>query len=216
MPNVPQSKPSGGEVGIDMGIARFATLSNGQFFKPINAFKMLKGKLAKLQKQLKNKTKFSKNWRKLQAKISKVHNKIANIRKAAHYLHQISHYISKAAHHAIVYVEDLKVKNMSKRAVGTNVATKSGLNRAILDQDEVWFEFRRQLDYKLLCSGGYLIAVNPKNTSRCCPVCGHTARENRRSQAHFECVKCSYINNADLVGAINILRRGQDYLSSQK
>ncbi|MDK4651022.1 transposase, partial [Kingella kingae] len=45
--------PKGGEVGIDMGIVRFATLSNGEYFEPINAFKNLKGKLAKLQKRFK-------------------------------------------------------------------------------------------------------------------------------------------------------------------
>ena len=63
-------QPKGGEIGIDMGIVRFATLSNGQYFEPINAFKILKGKLAKLQKRFKHKTKFSKNWQKLKAKIS--------------------------------------------------------------------------------------------------------------------------------------------------
>ena len=55
------STPKGGEIGIDMGVARFATLSDGQFFEPINAFKTLKGKLTKLQKQFKHKTKFSRN-----------------------------------------------------------------------------------------------------------------------------------------------------------
>lgn len=208
-------QPKGGEaepeIGIDMGITRFATLSNGQFFEPINAFKTLKGKLAKLQKQFKHKTKFSKNWQKLKAKINKLHHKIANIRK--NYLHQISHQISK--NHAIVYVEDLQVKNMSKRATGAkNVAAKSGLNRAILDQS--WFEFHRQLDYKLLWNGGHLIDVPPKNTSRCCPACGHTAKENRKTQAHFKCVKCGYSNNADVVGAINVLKRGQNILAAQK
>ncbi|MDK4627509.1 transposase, partial [Kingella kingae] len=101
--------PKGGEVGIDMGIVRFATLSNGEYFEPINAFKNLKGKLAKLQKRFKNKTKFSKNWQKLRAKIAKLHHKISNIRK--NYLHQISSQISQ--NHAIVYVEDLQVANMS-------------------------------------------------------------------------------------------------------
>ena len=80
--------PNGGEVGIDMGIMCFATLSNGEYFEPINAFKNLKGKLAKLQKRFKNKTKFSKNWQKLKAKIAKLHRKISNIRK--NHLHQIS------------------------------------------------------------------------------------------------------------------------------
>ena len=201
--------PKGGEVGIDMGIVRFATLSDGTFFEPVNAFKTLKGKLAKLQKQFKHKTKFSKNWQKLKAKISRLHHKIANIRK--NHLHQISSTISK--NHAIVYVEDLQVANMSKSAKGKNVAAKSGLNRAILDQ--AWSEFRRQLDYKLLWRGGHLIAVPPQNTSRCCPACGHTTKDNRQTQALFECVECGYQNNADLVGAINVLKRGQEILAAQ-
>lgn len=206
-------KPNGGEIGIDMGIVRFATLSNGEYFEPINAFKNLKGKLAKLQKRFKNKTKFSKNWQKLKAKIAKLHHKISNIRK--NHLHQISSKISK--NHAIVYVEDLQVANMSKsasRAGDTeqhghrkNVKQKSGLNRAILDQS--WYEFRRQLAYKLSWNGGFLFAVPPQNTSRCCPSCGHTTKENRQTQAVFECVECGYQNNADVVGAINILKRGQ-------
>ena len=207
--------PKGGEIGMDMGIVRFATLSNGQYFEPINAFKTLKGKLAKLQKRFKHKTKFSKNWQKLKAKISKLHHKIANIRK--NHLHQISNHISK--NHAIVYVEDLQVANMSKSAKGTaeqhgkNVQQKAGLNRAILDQS--WTEFRRQLDYKLAWNGGHLIAVPPQNTSRCCPACGHTAKDNRRTQASFECVECGYQNNADVVGAINVLKRGQAILAAQ-
>ena len=207
--------PKGGEIGIDMGIVRFATLSDGQFFEPINAFKTLKGKLAKLQKHFKHKTKFSKNWQKLKAKISRLHHKIANIRK--NYLHQISSTISQ--NHAIVYVEDLQVANMSQSAKGTaeqhgkNVKQKSGLNRVILDQS--WAEFRRQLDYKLLWNGGHLIAVPPQNTSRCCPACGHTVKDNRQTQAKFECVECGYQNNADVVGAINVLRRGQEILAVQ-
>ena len=202
-------KPNGGEIGIDMGIVRFATLSNGEYFEPINAFKNLKGKLAKLQKQLKHKTKFSKNWQKLKAKIAKLHHRISNIRK--NHLHQISSKISK--NHAIVYVEDLQVANMSKSAKGNieqhgkNVKQKSGLNRSILDQ--AWGEFRRQLDYKLLWNGGFLFAVPPQNTSRTCPNCGHTAKDNRKTQAEFKCVQCGYENNADVVGAINVLKRGQ-------
>ena len=205
--------PKGGEIGIDMGIVRFATLSNGEYFEPINAFKTLKGKLAKMQRRLKNKVKGSRNWQKLKAKIARLHYKISNIRK--NYLHQISSKISK--NHAIVYVEDLKVANMTKSAKGTveqpgkNVKQKSGLNRAILDQ--AWFEFRRQLTYKLAWNGGYLIAVPPQNTSRTCPCCGYTAKENRQTQANFECVECGYTENADVVGAINILERGQAILA---
>ncbi|MGY6773542.1 RNA-guided endonuclease InsQ/TnpB family protein [Gallibacterium sp. ZY190522] len=199
----------GGEIGIDMGVARFATLSNGEFFEPLNAFKTYKGKLAKLQRQLKNKVKFSQNWQKLKAKIAKLHHKIANCRKD--FLHQTSSKISK--NHAMIYIEDLQVSNMSKSAKGTaqapgkNVAAKSGLNQAILDQS--WFEFRRQLDYKMQWQGGFLVAVPAQNTSRTCPCCGHVAKENRQTQANFECVECGYTENADVVGALNVLGRGR-------
>ncbi|WP_349293446.1 RNA-guided endonuclease InsQ/TnpB family protein [Gallibacterium anatis] len=199
----------GGELGIDMGVARFATLSNGEFFEPLNAFKTYKGKLAKLQKRLKNKVKFSQNWQKLKAKIGKLHHKIANCRKD--FLHKISTQISK--NHARIYIEDLQVANMSKSVKGTaeqhgkNVAAKSGLNRAILDQS--WFEFRRQLDYKTQWQGGFLVAVPPQNSSRTCPCCGHISKENRQTQAHFECVECGYTENADVVGAMNVLARGR-------
>ncbi|UXN33784.1 transposase [Avibacterium paragallinarum] len=199
----------GGEIGIDMGVARFATLSNGEFFEPLNAFKTYKGKLTKLQRQLKNKVKFSQNWQKLKAKIAKLHHKIANCRKD--FLHQTSSKISK--NHAMIYIEDLQVSNMSKSAKGTaetpgkNVAAKSGLNQAILDQS--WFEFRRQLDYKTQWQGGFLVAVPAQNTSRTCPCCGHVAKENRQTQANFECVECGYTENADVVGALNVLGRGR-------
>ena len=208
-------KHHGSEIGIDMGIARFTTLSNGQYFKPLNAFKTYKGKLAKLQRRLKNKVKFSKNWLKLQAKIAKLHHKIANCRKD--FLHKISNEISK--NHAMIYIEDLQVANMSKSAKGTveqpgqNVAQKSGLNRAILDQG--WGEFRRQLEYKSAWRGGFVIAVAPHHTSQTCPCCGYTDKENRPTQAEFECVKCGYCEDADVVGALNILARGRASSSHQ-
>ena len=93
--------------------------------------------------------------------------------------------------HAVVCIEDLQVKNMSKSAAGSveapgkNVRAKSRLNRAILAQG--WGELFRQLDYKLAWSGGWLVAVPPQNTSGTCPRCGHVAKENRLTQARFVC-----------------------------
>jgi putative transposase len=111
-----------------------------------------------------------------------------------------------------VCIEDLQVRRLSKSARGNIqspgrcVRAKSGLNKSILDQG--WFEFRRQLAYKLGWNGGMLVAVPPHNTSRTRPVCGHVAAENRRSQTGFECVNCGYEQDADVVGAMNVLARG--------
>ena len=112
----------------------------------------------------------------------------------------------------MVCIEDLKVRNLSKSAAGSvespgrNVRAKSCLNRSILDQG--WFEFRRQLEYKLAWNGGMLLAMPPANTSRTCPACGCVSAQNRRTQEKFACVACRFEENADLVGAINILSRG--------
>ena len=200
--------PQGNAVGIDMGIARFATLSDGAFYAPLNSFKRHEAALRKAQQAMSRKTKFSSNWKKAKARVQRIHSRIGNARRD--YLHKVSTAISQ--NHAMVCIEDLQVRNMSRSAAGTveapgrNVRQKAGLNRAILDQG--WFEFRRQLDYKLAWAGGWLVDVPPQYTSQTCPCCGHVSADNRQTQARFACVECGFEDNADVVGAINILRAG--------
>jgi putative transposase len=198
-----------------MGIVRFATLSDGTVYPPLNIFKRYAASLGKAQQALSRKKKFSHNWKKAKAKVQRIHLRIANARRD--YLHKSSTSISK--NHAMVVVEDLQVSNMSQSAAGSveqpgrNVKQKSGLNKAILDQG--WAEFRRQLVYKMLWAGGLLLAVPPQNTSRICPSCGHVSAQNRQTQEVFACVGCGYSENADLVGAINVLRAGHARLACE-
>ncbi|WP_096474615.1 RNA-guided endonuclease InsQ/TnpB family protein [Burkholderia stabilis] len=205
---VEQPIPQGDAVGIDMGVARFATLSDGTFYAPLNSFKRYEAALCRAQQAMSRKVKFSSNWKKAKARVQRIHSRIGNARRD--YLHKATTTISQ--NHAMVCIEGLQVRNMSRSAAGTTekpgrqVRAKSGLNKAILDQG--WFEFRRQLDYKLAWNGGYLIAVPPENTSRTCPCCGHVSADNRRTQSRFECVECGFEENADVVGAINVLRAG--------
>jgi len=210
-----QSIPNGGVVGIDMGVARFATLSDGAFYAPLNSFKRHEAALRKAQQAMSRKTMFSNNWKKAKANVQKIHSRIGNARRD--FLHKTSTAISQ--NHAIVCIEDLPVRNMSRSAAGTteqpgrNVRAKSGLNKSILDQG--WFEFRRQLDYKLAWNGGHLIAVPPQTTSRTCPCSGHVSAENRQTQARFACVACGFEENADVVGARNVLRAGHARLACE-
>ena len=194
-------------VGGDVGVARFLALSDGTFFEGANALKRYQRRLARLQRRLAKKVKFSANWRKAKARITKLHTRIANVRKDQ--IHKASYAISK--NHAVVVMEDLRIKNMTASAKGTvenpgnHVAQKSGLNRRILDQG--WGELRRQTGYKLKWAGGLLKLVDPQNTSRTCAQCGHVSAENRMTQALFVCVKCGHAANADTNAAINILGR---------
>lgn len=193
--------PSTSAVGVDWGVVNFVTLSDGEVVDQCQPLKKFLPKLAKWQRRMARKKKFSKNWRKAKARITKLHSKIANIRK--NFVHNISNDISK--NHVVVVIEDLQVGNMSKRAT-KQVAQKSGLNRAILDASP--FELRRQLEYKTQWLGGLLVPVPPQNTSRKCPECQHVSAENRKSQAKFVCVECGFSANADFVGAVNIREAG--------
>ena len=187
-------------VGIDWSVVNFATLSDGEVINQCQPLKKLLPKLAKLQRRMAKKKKFSKNWRKAKACIAKLHSKVANARND--FVHKVSNDISK--NHVVVCIEDLQVKHMSKSA--TKNVQKSGLNRSILDASP--FELRRQLEYKTQWQGGLLVPVPPQNTSRKCPECGHVSAENRKSQAKFVCVECGFSANADWVGAVNIREAG--------
>ena len=140
--------------------------------------------------------------------MQKVHSQIANARRD--FLHKASTAISQ--NHALVCVEDLQVKNMSRSCRGSierpgrRVRQKAGLNRAILDQG--WSEFRRQLEYKMAWAGGLLLAVPAHFTSQTGPHCCHVSQGNRRTQAAFLCQACGHGDHGDAVGAINVLERG--------
>lgn len=157
--------PHGPAVGIDVGVARFATLSDGTFIAPLASFKKHEQRLAKYQRRMARKVKGSSNWKKAKARVQRIHARIVNSRND--FLHKASNTISK--NHAMIAVEDLQVRNISKSASGSvdapgcNVRAKSGL----------------------------------------------IAAENRCTQALFACVRCAHEANADHVGAINVLERGQ-------
>lgn len=192
--------PSKSSIGIDMGVVRFATLSDGSTIEPLNSFRKYEKKLAKLQRKQARCKKFSSNWQKIKSRIQRLHLHIANARKD--FLHKASTMISK--NHAVVVIEDLKVRNMSSAKAGGK--RKSGLNKSILDQG--WFEFRRQLSYKLAWLGGSLVAIPPQYTSQTCSRCGCVDRQNRQTQAKFKCTTCGFEINADHNAALNILAAG--------
>jgi putative transposase len=201
--------PSTSMVGIDLGIVNFAVLSDGTKYQPVNSYRKSMKSLAHAQRDLSRKEKGSTNRRKAKLKVQRKHKKVADSRND--FLHKTSTEISKT--HAIIVIEDLQVRNMSRSAAGTitqpgkNVKAKSGLNRSILDQG--WGEFRRQLEYKQKWRGGLVIAVPPHHTSQRCAACGCVNPENRISQSQFQCIECKHTANADLNAARNILAAGR-------
>lgn len=199
-------------VGIDMGIAAFATLSDGSSIAPANHGKKALRALRRAQRSLSRKKRGSRNRRKAIRRVARLQRRVANARKD--FLHKTSSTIAKS--HGAVVVEALPVRNMSASAKGTaeapgrNVRQKAGLNRAILDQG--WRGFRIMLGYKLADRGGRLIEVPAAYTSQTCAACGVIDARSRRDQSHFACVACGHEAHADINAAINILRRGDSAL----
>jgi putative transposase len=200
--------PSDSRIGIDAGIKCFAAFSDGTLVEGVNSFRRHEQALAREQHRLARKQKGSENWKKQKKKISRLHYRIADIRMD--FLHKLSTDICK--NHARVYVEMLNIRGMSASARGTqeapgrNVRAKSGLNKSILDQG--WFEFQRQLGYKLDWIGGSLEEVDARHTSQRCSCCGHTEKGNRKTQAVFVCLSCGIEQHADVNAAKNILTVG--------
>ena len=79
-------------IGIDVGIARFATLSDASFIAPLNSFKKHQQRLARYQRRMSRKVKFSNNWKEASARVQQIHIDIANARKD--FLHKASTTIS--------------------------------------------------------------------------------------------------------------------------
>lgn len=201
---VPSSLPA---VGIDMGIAVFAALSDGTHIAPANHGKNALHSLRKAQRDLSRKKRGSSNRRKAIRRVARIQMRVANARKD--FLHKCSTTIAK--NHGSVVVEALKVRNISASAKGTaaapgrNVRQKAGVNRTILDQG--WGMFRIMLGYKLADRGGSLIEVPAAYTSQTCSACGLVDPASRCDQSRFVCVQCGHEANADTNAAINILRR---------
>ncbi len=68
-------------------------------------------------------------------------------------------------------------------------------------------QLRSFIEYKGKLMGVAVVAVDPRNTSRTCPCCGHIAKANRKTQDKFLCIDCGFAGLADYIAAINIGRR---------
>jgi putative transposase len=125
--------------------------------------------------------------------LQKVHLRISNRRRD--FLHK--HSTAVIRKYGTVKVEGLNVSGMSR----------GKLAKQILDCS--WSEWFRQLLYKAAEAGKRFVAVDPKYTSQICSRCGFKHPDNRKTQAHFECLSCGYQDNADHNAAVNISARNE-------
>ncbi len=203
--------------GIDLGVAKPAVIvwkSDKQVKTKIAGLK-LKKRLKKRhqqrvwqQRKLARKVKGSNRYKKQRVQVAKAYEREANTRKD--YAEKLSNRLTNMFE--TVVFEDLNLAGMTKSAKGTveqpgrNVARKRGLNRELLNMAHRQLVLRTE--QKAQEKGGRVIHIDPRYTSQTCHKCGCVSRDNRISQAEFECFDCGHADNADRNAALNILRKG--------
>ena len=200
-----------GQVGVDLGVAASVTLSTGeQAHMPELLSPGRSQRRRRLERKKARQQKGSNRYRATKTALARLAARDADVRKD--WIEKTTTSLTRRFGDPIV-IEDLKVANMVRSAAGTveapgtNVAAKRGLNRQIHNQ--AWGAFRRRLTDKTTAAGVELAAVNPAGTSQRCHRCGHTAPENRESQAVLRCRRCGHSDNADANAAKNILAAGR-------
>jgi putative transposase len=195
---------TGREIGLDVGVARFAATSDGQVVANPRFLAAIAGELAAAQRGVTRCRPGSGNRRRAKRKLAKLHRALANQRRDFH--HQTARKLIDTCD--VIAVEDLAITNMTRSASGTvqapgrNVAAKAGLNRSILDAG--WGQFLAILLAKAEGAGRQVVKVNPRDTSIICCLCG--ARCARPRQDTVLCPVHGGMD-ADLNGACNILTR---------
>ena len=201
-------------VGLDFGVASTIMPSVGRPIELPTRIGRYERRMKRLQRAVARKRRGSANRKKAVFRLGACHGHIASMRRD--FLHQAT--TKLVADHTLIAIEDLAVKSMTASAAGTvdapgrNVKAKAGLNRTILRNG--WSMARSMLEYKAAWSGVMLVAVPPAFTSQACSSCGHTAADNRMSQARFACVACGHTDNADRNAAKNILAMAQQLIAA--
>ncbi|MBC8145567.1 MAG: IS200/IS605 family element transposase accessory protein TnpB, partial [bacterium] len=102
----------------------------------------------------------------------------------------------------------------TKRAIAlenlSGIRARTTVSRKQRSRHSNWsfFQLRTFIDYKAQMRGIRVVLVDPRNTSRECPCCGHIDKKNRPSRDTFRCRACGYAKHADVVGAMNVSNRG--------
>jgi putative transposase len=190
--------PTGQTVGVDVGVASFATLSNGEEMENPRHLKNALNNLQRRQRRLSRKRKGSKRRAKQRIKVAKAHLKVARCRKDFH--HKVS--TDLVRRFDAITVEDLNIGGMVKNR---------HLAQAI--SDVAWGRFFTMTKSKAENAGRTFERVDPRYTSQICSRCGHKQKMPLAIRI-YECARCGLVIGRDHNSAISIDRAGQARIST--
>jgi len=181
----------GEKIGIDLGLMRFATLSNGMKIDNPRYFKKYEDRLAFIQRKSSFHKKRTKNYKKAKIRVAKLHEKISDCRRD--FLHKIS--TELVNNYSFIALEKLASQEMAEENYGKQI------------NDAGWNMFANMLAYKAEGAGCMVVFVNPGNTSKMCSGCGNIKDNLTLCDRIYSCPKCGLSTDRDLNSAHNILIR---------
>jgi putative transposase len=191
-------------VGVDLGVNFIATAYDSKGITTFFRGRWIKDKKAHFQRIRKSLQK--RGTRSARRRLKAIGQR--ENRWMTHMNHAVSKaLVEKAGKNSLIVLENLE---------GVRSATEKVHKR---DRWYIvswaFYQLRQMMEYKAKMNQSTVIVVDPKYTSQTCPKCGHTEKANRNKKKHiFRCRTCGYTSNDDRIGAMNLHRKGMEYLSA--
>jgi putative transposase len=207
-------QPGGTAAGLDRGVRTALVTSGGQHYRAPRISDRRAARYLALQRQLARQHKGSRGWKRTKHALARISAGVTDRRKD--WAEKISTRLVRD--HDLIVFEKLNTPGMTRKPLAkpdpgqpgaflpNGARAKAGLNQGILAS--CWGLLARRTEQKAAVSGVTILYVSARFTSQQCRRCGHTAKENRESQAVFLCVQCGHTDHADVNAAKNILARG--------
>jgi putative transposase len=186
-------------LGVDLGIVNIATDGDGEVYSGAQV-NNLRRRHAKLRAKLQQKG--TKSAKRLLRKRR---------RKERRFAQNVNHVMSKRI---------VEKAEGTGRAIGledlAGIRERTTVRKSQRRQHHSWsfHDLRQKIAYKAALAGVPVILVDPKNTSRTCPICGCVDKRNRSTQSKFSCIRCGFSGHADTIAAVNIGRRAARLLAT--
>ncbi|MFD3844097.1 RNA-guided endonuclease InsQ/TnpB family protein [Streptomyces sp. NPDC058642] len=176
-------------VGIDLGLAQFAVLSDGTKIDSPRFLRRAEKKLKKAQRELSRKQKGSTNREKARLKVARAHAQVADVRREFH--HQLSTKLIRD--NQAIGVEDLAIKGLARTRLAKSV------------HDAGWSAFVHMLEYKAARYGRTLVKVGRfEPTSQLCSQCGAKDGPKPLHIRQWTCAACGAVHDRDHNAAKNV------------
>lgn len=198
-------------IGVDLGIAKLASLSNGETIPNPRFAQKVERRRTLLHRRASRKKKGSSKRRKAYQQLARLESRVVNQR--ADYQWKLANKLTILAN--LLVFEDLNIRGMSARCkpkqdedgkyIRNGAAAKAGLNKAILDAS--WSELKQKVKAVSEKAGVIFLEINPRHTSQECSCCGYISPTNRDKE-RFLCEACGHFADADVDAAVVIRQRG--------